>query len=64
MDFSNYIGQEVEFVKNSLEDLKIKYNIAEISDSQKKYDTVLVTQIKTETDGSLILVTDRFLLNI
>ena len=64
MDFSNFIGQTLQNVCNSLDKLKIKYIVAESSDIQKKFDTILVTQIKTQSDGSLILVTDKFLLNI
>ena len=64
MDFSNLIGQPIEQVKKILDDKKIKYIVAESSDIQKRYDTILVVKTEQKSDGSLVLTTDKFLLYI
>ena len=63
MNFDEFIGYPIDFVKQKLDDLKIKYKIAESSDIQKKYDTILVTKI-VQKDDFVKIVTDRFLLYI
>jgi hypothetical protein len=63
MNLENYIGYPIEFVKKELDNLGVKYNIAENSDIQKKYDTILVTKI-IKNDDIIEIVTDKFLLNI
>lgn len=63
MNFDEFIGYPIEFVKQKLDDLGIRYKIAESSDIQKKYDTILVTKI-TKNDDCVEIVTDRFLLYI
>ena len=64
MNFDEFIGYPVNFVKQKLDELGIKYKIAESSDIQKRYDTILVVKIEQKSDGSLVLTTDKFLLYI
>lgn len=63
MNFDEFIGYPVNFVKQKLDELGIKYKIAESSDIQKRYDTILVIKI-TQSDDCVEIVTDRFLLYI
>ena len=63
MNFDEFIGYPIDFVKQKLDELEIKYKIAESSDIQKRYDTILVTRV-TQDGDYLIIVTDKFLLYI
>ena len=63
MNLNDYIGYPLDFVKQKFDELKIKYKIAESSDIQKKYDTILVTKI-TQNDDCVEIVADKFLLYI
>ena len=64
MNFGDLIGLPVETVKHKLEECSIKYIVTENSDIQKKYDTLLVVQIKSLKSDLVEIITDKFLLNI
>ena len=63
MSLSDYIGFSLDYVVKELDKQKIKYIVAESSDIQKKYDTILVVKIEQQGDVDKI-ITDKFLLNI
>ena len=50
MNFDEFIGYPIDFVKQKLDELEIKYKIAESSDIQKRYDTILVIKITQSDD--------------
>jgi len=63
MNFNEFIGYPIDFVKQKLDEMCLKYKVVESSDIQKNYDTVLVTKI-TQRNDVLEIVTDKFLLYI
>lgn len=64
MDFNRFIGMPLETVKHKLDSCKIKYIVTENSDIQKKYDTLLVVNIRNTEKDFVELITDKFLLQI
>ena len=64
MDLKDLIGLSLETVKHKLEQSSIKYIVTENSDLQKKYDTLLVVNIKQIDKNLVELTTDKFLLDI
>ena len=63
MNYNDFIGYPLDFVAQKFDELRIKYKIAESSDIQKKYDTILVIKISQKSD-CVEIVTDKFLLYI
>lgn len=64
MDFSQFIGMPLQTVKHKLDNYKIKYIVTENSDIQKKYDSLLVVNIRELQNGLVEIITDKFLLKI
>ena len=63
MNFEDYIGYPLDYVKTELKSKNIEYKVIESSEIQKNYDTILVVRI-TQKDGFVEIITDKFLLNI
>lgn len=61
--FNELIGLPIEKAIKVLNLNKIVYKIEEQVSRLEKFDTILVVQVKREQDH-IILVTDKFLLNI
>ena len=64
MELFDLIGLPIETVKHKLEANSIEYIVTENSDLQKKYDTLLVVNIKQIDENLVELTTDKFLLDI
>ena len=63
VNFNELIGLPIENAIKVLNLNKIAYKIEEHPSKLENYDTILVVQTKQEEDY-IILITDKFLLNI
>ncbi len=63
MNCEEFIGFPVSKVIQILEKDNIKYRIEESQSKLEKFDTNLVVQAREEQD-EVVLITDKFLLNI
>ena len=64
MDFTNLIGLPLDEVKHILEQKSIEYIVTESSNLQKKFDTLLVVNVKQIAQNKVEIITDKFLLYI
>ena len=63
INFEEFIGFPQEFVEKQLKKEKLDYIIVSQNSTLTKSDTTLVVNVKKEND-KIILITDKFLLNI
>ena len=63
MNYQDFIGFEIDKVKQIMMENNINFEIVETKNDKKDFDTILVTNIKINKD-KVLLITDKFLLYI
>lgn len=63
MDLNNLIGYKLDNAINYLQNKNLKYYIIENESRKLIFDTILVVNAFVDND-SVVLVTDKFLLNV
>ncbi len=63
LDFNDLIGLPLEKAKEKLKSNNLSYEIIESNSQMKNFDTLLVVQVNVN-QNKIVLVVDKFLLNI